>query len=224
MIFRGLTIALAALVLAGCANKFLKPEGVTEASLTSSHGILVGSFSRNPKGKTYYSQTFYFKNIKTNEIHEIKSQPEFNIFGGKTPDDFKTEESKGGVFAFVLPAGQYIFNNFRLYQASGSFQQNWRSKEDYSIPFDIHPNATNYIGEIKLDPATGKNFFGMTVLDGGIWIISDQWKRDVELLKRLRSEIPVNNVFSVVPNKKEVFTPLVVLPNEMNEYLRRKGQ
>jgi hypothetical protein len=221
MPFRIFSTLLLCLGLVACANKHLKPDGVSASSLTSTNGILVGSFARSRDGPVYYSQTFYFKNVKTGEVHQIKAQPTFNLYTGKTPDDFSTEGSAGAIFAFSIPAGPYAFHNFRLYQANGAFQQNWSSKTDYSIPFEIQPNTVNYVGEIKLDALKGRNFFGMTVPAGGVWLVSDQFDRDVEILKRTRTDIPVSNMVSVIPTKKEVFTPLVVLPGEMNEYLSR---
>ncbi len=216
MLRNALFLFITALV-SGCASNFLKPEGVSQVSLTQDNGILVGSFARNPRASSYYSQTFYFKNLQTNKLHEIKSQQSFNIFNGKTRDDFDTKTSAGGVFAFSLPAGKYVFHNFCLYQANGMFSQNWGSKQDYAIPFEVRPNTTNYVGEIKLDPMTGKNVFGMSVQAGGVWPISDQQARDIELLRKLRPEVPLTNVVSVIPNRKDVFTPLVLLPSEADQ-------
>ena len=216
MLRRTLLVFIAALT-SGCANNLLKQEGVSQASLTQQSGFLVGSFARNPDGRSYYSQTFYFKNLGTGKVHEIKSQQSFNIFTGKTRDDFDTETSSGGVFAFNLPAGHYVFHNFRLYQASGMFTQDWVSKQDYAIPFEVFSNSTNYVGEIKLDPMTGKNVFGMSVQAGGVWLISDQKARDIELLKKLRPEVPLTNVVSVIPSRKNIFTPLVLLPSEADQ-------
>jgi hypothetical protein len=215
------SVLLLCLGLAACANKLLKPDGVSGSSLTPTNGVLVGSFARSPDGPVYYSQTFYFKNAKTGEVREIKSQPTFNLYTGKTPDDFNTPGSAGAVFVFSLPAGAYTFHNFRLYQANGSFQQNWTSKEDYSIPFEIQANTVNYVGEIKLEGLKGRNFFGMAVPAGGVWLVSDQLDRDMDILKKTRADIPASNTVSIIPTRKDVFTPLVVLPGEMNEYLNR---
>ena len=221
---RNARVLLMAVLASGCANTLLKPEGVSQVSLTQSTGILIGSFARNPAARAYYSQTFYFKNVQTNKIHEIKSQQTFNIFNGKTKDDFDTETSAGGVFAFSLPAGKYVFHNFRLYQSSGMFSQDWTSKQDYAIPFEVRADATNYVGEIKLDPMTGKTIFGLPAQAGGVWLISDQEARDVELLAKLRPEIPLKNVVSVVPTRKDVFTPWVLLPAEAAHVQPRPAQ
>jgi len=215
-------LTIAVLALAGCAGQLVEPDAVSKGSLSTTSGILIGSFARNAQARPYYSQTFYFKNATTNEVQDITSQQAFNIFGGKTKDDFNSEVSSGSVFAFTLPAGKYVFHNFRLYQSSGTFSQNWTSKKDYAIPFEVHANATNYVGEIRLDPATGKNIFGMTVPAGGIWVISDQLGRDVELLKKLHPEVPVNGIVKVIPTKKEIFTPLVVLPSESAGHERKQ--
>lgn len=208
-------------ILSGCATTHLQPDGVSEKSLTATNGVLVGSFSRAPGSPSYYSQTFYFKSLATGELHQIKSQPVFNMLTGKTPDDFETSESSGAVFSFSLPAGRYSFVNFRLYNGGTGFEQNWSSKEAYSIPFEVRPNAINYVGEIRLEPIKGRNFFGMAVPAGGVWIISDQRGRDLPILKKIRPGLPQDSVVSVIPTSKEIFTPLVVLPPEFDEY--KKG-
>lgn len=215
---RTFIFAACLVLLSGCANTHLKRDAISSTSLTPTTGILIGSFARSAAARPYYSQTFYFKDTKTNEVHEIKSQPTFNLFTGKTPDDFKSKEGNGAVFVFNLPAGQYTFFNFRLYQANGVSQQNWSSKEDYSIPFVVHPNTANYVGEIRLDPLTGKNIFGMSVHAGGTWTISNQMARDVAILKQTRPEVPLENIASVIPDRKDIFTPLVVIPKELEEF------
>ena len=219
---RLLLILVTSVLFTGCASKLLRPDGVSPSSLTTENGTLVGTFARNPNERAYYSQTFYFKNIKTGEKKEIKSQQTFNIFNGKTADDFTTTTSVGGIFIFSLPAGQYTFTNFRLYQSQGYSYQNWFAKEDFSIPFEVKAGATNYVGEIRLEQMKGKNFFGMTVQAGGIWFISDQQTRDIGLIKEIRLDIPVDQVVSVVPKIKEKFTPLVVLSGEEEEYLQNQ--
>ncbi len=201
----------------GCVTNSLVPQPITEADLSETNGVLVGSFSRDPSGPKYYSQTFRFKNVSTGKEHSVSSQPSFNMFSGKTSDDFKLSNSHGGVFALSLPAGEYTFHNFRLYQSNGYFEQNWTSQEPYSIPFSIQANKVNYVGEIKLSPLTAKNVFGIKVQAGGVWIISDQKNRDFGVIATKHPEIPLNQVVSVIPERKEIFTPLVILPSEVKE-------
>ena len=205
---------LALAVLSACASKLLKPEPITGDTLGSSQGVLIGSFSRNPNAPGYYSQTFYFKNIETQEKHEIKSQQEFNIFSGKTADEFSDDTDAGATFAMKLPAGHYVLYNFSLYRPTGVGYVYHSSKADFAIPFEVHANSTNYLGELKLEGASGKNFFGMTVPAGGVWVISDKQERDVAILRTSMPQLPLERVISVIPTKKEVFTPLVVLPVE----------
>ena len=205
------------ILLTGCATNSLTPKPITSANLNETQGLFVGTFSRAPNAPKYYSQTFYFKNATTGKIFEVKSQPTFNMFTGKTPDDFNTQESNGALFVQTLPAGKYIYNNFRLYQSNGSYQQNWSSVQDYAIPFEIFPNKVNYGGEIKLVPVMGKNFFNMNVQAGGTWVISDQHERDIPLFKSKYPSITFQNYENVIPEGKEIFTPLIVLPSEQNK-------
>ncbi len=199
-------------VISGCASTIVEP--ITSSSLSETQGLLVGSISRDPRGPKYASQTFYFKNVATGEAHSIQSQPMFNMFGGQTPDDFKTSESHGALFMFSLTAGEYIFHNFELFLSNGYYESTWQSEEDYAIPFVIHPNTINYVGEIKLVPATGKNFFGMKIPAGGVWVISNEIDRDLKLMKSKHPELSGKEVMNSVPDTKVIFTPLVILPSE----------
>lgn len=205
------------LAIVGCANTALEPRNVTSASLKENQGVLIGSFARDPSGPNYFSQRFFFKNTSTGEVHELRAQPTFNVFNGKTPDDFTEATSNGAVFALTLPAGRYTFFNFRLYQSNGYFQQSFTSKSDYSIPFEIYPAKVNYIGEIKIMTTVGKNFFGRPVHAGGLWFISNQRDRDIRLLNSLHPDVPTMDVVSVIPDRKDIFTPLVVLPSELTQ-------
>lgn len=211
-----LLLGFVVLTMAGCASQLLKPDQLSKDQLTGNNGALVGSFSRNPNGPPYYSQTFMFRNVDTNKIYRIHSQQEFNIFSGKTPDEFKTENNSGSTFVFQLPAGKYILYNFSLYRPYGVAYFYYSSKTDFAIPFVVQPNKVNYLGELKLE-STGKNFLGMSMPAGGIWIISNQIERDISLIKATMPNLPLESVVSVIPKTKDIFTPLVVLPDEAKQ-------
>lgn len=206
-------IALFVVLLLGCTTNYKTPVKVSIESLNNSNGILIGSFSRDPEGPVYASQTFYFKNSTTGILHQIKSQLKPNIISSETPDDFKTSESHGGVFIFSLPAGKYSFYDFRLHQSNGPTSKTWTSKP-YSIPFEVKPNKVNYVGEIKLSPAAENNIFGMEVLAESTWVFSEQLARDLVYLTQKHPDIPYDNIVNVIPVHKDIFTPLVILPSE----------
>lgn len=211
---RILALLICLITLAGCATTALDPRNEAGGTPPERQGVLVGSFARDPSGPNFGSQWFYFRNVATGALHHIRSHPRFNLFTGKTPDDFVSERSNGGVFALTLPAGRYTFYNFRLFEPVGTGYRNWTSNEDYSIPFEVHAGRANYIGEIKIVTITGRNFFGRAVPAGGIWLVSDQRERDLVLLRKLHPTVATQDVVSVIPTSKERFTPLVVLPSE----------
>jgi hypothetical protein len=213
-----ITTLLFIFLISGCATNSLTPKPVTKANLNESRGILVGSFSRDPERADYHSQTFFFKNASTGERYTIKSQTKFNLLKGRTTDDFETEDSEGGVFVFSLPAGKYIFYDFYLFLEAGQFSKSWRPKEPFAIPFIVQPSKVNYVGEFKLSQHTGKNFFGMSVLAGGVWLVSDQNQRDISIFSEKYPDIPIENLTKTIPSQKDVFTHLVILPSEREEY------
>ena len=208
-------VALVALV--GCASGPLEPEHLPGQELEPGSGLLVGSFARDPSEHEYYSQRFYYESKTTRERFEIHSQWGFDIFGGQAKDDFKVGDSHGIVFAHELPGGAYHYTNFSIYDAGGGFyQQYWRSKEPYSIPFEIVPGKVNYAGEIRLVPRVGKNIFGITIPAGGTWEIRDRRARDIELLRARFPDLNWDSVHIVVPDRKDIPTPLVLLPSELD--------
>lgn len=199
--------------LAGCAAKMLKPEQISANDLNESNGVLIGSFSRNLVGSHNYSQRFYFKNVNANKIYDIHSQQEFNIInGGRTSDEFHDFDDFGSTFALKLPAGHYIFFNFIVAAEVSHGFETVVSKNDYAIPFDVHPDSVSYVGEIKLQSDFEKSGRGQTILAGVTWKISDQRARDIALLATSMPELPLDNVVSVIPTKEEIFTPLVSIP------------
>ena len=49
-------------------------------------------------------------------------------------------------------------------------------------------------------------------------MISDQKNRDIEIIAAKQPGIPLSDVVSIIPERKEIFTPLVILPSEVEEY------
>ncbi|MBI3777037.1 MAG: hypothetical protein HY273_16075 [Gammaproteobacteria bacterium] len=219
--FRIITLLLVLTSLYGCSTstKYLRPDGVTAQSLSPTTGILVGSISRSRNAIVNVFESFNFKNVTTGESNQIASKHNFIA----SPDDFVTNESLGAIFIFSLPAGHYSFNYFRIFQQNLIYSTIQRPTSVYSIPFEVHANTINYVGEIKLDPEAGKVFKGISEQTEYYWIISDQSNRDIELFKHLRPDIPLNSFVSVIPNTKEIFTPFVILPDEMKKYQRENS-
>ena len=55
---------------------------------------------------------------------------------------------------------------------------------------------------------------------GGGGTITDQSKRDLPILKRLKPLVPIDAVVKAIPRKKEVPTDAVILPGEMEDIQR----
>ena len=207
-------LVLAALTLAGCGLRPLSPEYVPGQGLEPGSGALVGSFSRDPREYEYYSQTFYYEGKSNKKKYKIGSLGPIPFTA--TKDDFKPDDSRGFVFAYRLPKGTYHFTDFYLAQPTGgSSYMAWRSREPYSIPFEIAPGKVNYVGEIKVIPVMGKNIFGITIPAGGFWVVSDQRVRDIELLKKKYPDLNWESVNIIVPDREDTPAPLVFLPSEL---------
>ncbi len=208
-------VFIGALLLSGCATVIqseFTQKTILENKLDSNGSVLFGSFSRNGLGMHFGNQSFFFKNVETQKEYIISSQHEFNMFAERTRDDFSDTTSKGAVYAFHLPAGKYTFHKFYLSYSKGSGHVSRWSNEPYSIPFVVKKNKINYVGEIKILPNVGKDLLGMKVLDGGVWHVSNELDRDLEIYRKKFPDLSQDSVSSVLPEDYEVYTNLIVLP------------
>ena len=211
-------ILMTLFLIASCAiYRYQGPKRVTSADLNSTHGILMGTFSRDSKQSNYMSQAFYFKNVKTDKHYEVKSSVSWGFLTNEMKDDFNTPDSHGDLFTFSLPAGDYVLFNFNLFNSNGYFHQSWGSKKDFAIPFTVEANKVNYLGEIQLMAFLGENLLGIKVPNGGIWVIRDKSERDLALAEKKLTKVPLDYVNNVVPQRKDIFTPLVLLPSELKQ-------
>ncbi|MDF1821548.1 MAG: hypothetical protein P1U64_08245 [Alcanivoracaceae bacterium] len=206
-----LAFSVLSLQLAGCASAPLVPDVLPEDVPNAETGYIAGSFSREYNAVHYYSNNFLFRNIASEETYRLESNPPAggDLFSGYR-DDFSSYDYKGAAFLIPLPVGEYEFYNFFLNGGANHFS----AREDYSIPFEVLPNAITYLGEVKLVPQRARNTFGIFIPWGGIWVLSDKQERDMQLLLEKFPELDAGAFVKRIPDEERIEAPLVFLPSE----------
>lgn len=203
-------VSIALIFLAGCNSMPTSQDNLPSTQLQENEGMVFGTFSRNHRQFEYHSQYFYFKNTNTQKEYMIKSRSE-NFMIGKAPVDIESPKSKGVMFTFNLPAGDYHFYNFRLYHSTGMYHADFFSKEDYSIPFKVLPHKATYVGDIKLIPLLAKNFLGLPIPKGGRWEIRNEKVRDISKFVDKFPNVDWSGNTSAIPYKPLKPSNLVTL-------------
>ncbi|MGE0386286.1 MAG: hypothetical protein AB7Q97_16285 [Gammaproteobacteria bacterium] len=179
--------------LAGCtASGPARVKNVDAIASGSGSGLIVGSFSRAPRGPKYSYYSFYYREVGTERAKGSlrASRSQVGLGEEEFKDDFREIDAEGAIFSIELAPGSYEFFQYELYVGNGYFSSTWRSKKDFSIRFDVTPGGIIYIGEILLEPVTGRNLFGLEVPDGGTWSLRNKAERDLPLLLDLYPSLP----------------------------------
>jgi hypothetical protein len=166
-------------------------------------GYLAIGIARDTGWPSYSDQILYFRNSSSGEKQEIKLQIQSSLFHQKSPEEFSTSDCVGTIFVVPLSVGKYEIYNYRLMKAAGTTQLTWKAKEDYSIPFDIDADAVSYLGEFCLQARRGKNILGLPALDGGVWKVTDQSIRDLDIINKKLPELVGKSVINAVPKSRE---------------------
>lgn len=192
--------AVALLALSGCALNGYVPRDYTGKDA----GHLIFGFGAGP-GTSYSSYTLYFRNKATGAVG-TQMYLQQTLFTAPSRD-FDDSGENGLVAIQRIPAGEYEIYNFNAYLNGGLMQSNFKSREDFSIPFTISPGKATYIGDFTANKITGKNLFGMTVSGGVYFVLSDKQSRDIPIAKR---KVPDLGTIEVsVPDAAAVKNPLI---------------
>lgn len=163
--------------LCGCSTigPYELSESRPRASFPSEYGIVSGVFTTPERWR--YSRDVFLRNTETRAEYRISQSFAFAAGNYVSPD------RKGVVFALALPPGEYEFFNYQIFSTNAIYENRWFSKEDFSLAFEVEPASVTYIGDIRFVPNVGKNAIGMTVAEGGYFIIADESETDLPQLQ-----------------------------------------
>ena len=200
-----LCLVLSLLAIAGCQTLGYKqmldpaqaPDYVPGVSDEPDTGYLVGSFTiaqgtptrtieffHGEDGFRYSNYRFIFRPTGATAATEKRSGfvgRGSAFWETRSGDDYKGEGTSGHVYVIPLRAGTYEFHRFEVY--AGGSQTTWRSRKDFSLPFEIQAGRALYIGELVALHTFGKNMLGMTIPTGADFYARFPSDRDITLLQ-----------------------------------------
>ncbi len=130
-----------------------------------------------------------------------------NFLDDRKPD-FDDGTKVGIVDVIRLPPGDYELYNFRLvsrdfYVGYRKARREFKSKQDFSLPFTIRPGAGTYIGEFL---AVGIKAQDKTPA-GAYFLLSNMADRDLPIAKRKQAAL--SEVAAAVPDLRSFGNPLI---------------
>lgn len=210
---KGILVVLCVVFFSGCATNKLVHK-IKSHDLDYDTGVLVGSISKADNLGDYLQYGFWLEKTDHGYSRFIEVDNELSLFNRRLDPDFSTEVDGGRVFALPFPAGEYQLTDFRMRKLMGNRIQTLTPRNDFSIPLTIQPGKYNYLGEmkmVKISVPSGEYRNNYTV-----WLISDQQSRDLGLLKEGYPKVGVDSAVSIIPDKEDVPTPLVIIPAELD--------
>lgn len=128
-----------------------------------------------------------------------------NLFAPRPPDYENAKES-GVVIVDSLPPGRYEVFDYSIYQNTGTMERTYSSREPFSIPFEVKPGVTTYLGNYRAKAITGKNVFGITVDGGANFLVSDSSERDLGIAHS-RGVSKEDQVLNMTPSASAIGNP-----------------
>lgn len=185
-----LSILILSVILTGCAAVNVNKDYKLDKS--KNVGLVLGSVSQNWDGFNGNAYTvYYFNKVGSKDSKMLETKTE-SVFGRKAGHLYGTS---GRIFLLELPEGEYNFNHWSINNGSGAYISPKKSLK--LLSFTVKRGEINYIGNLHIHYATGKNIFGFTIIGGGLVSVKAQYDRDT---KSFKNRYP--NLANEVVNKK----------------------
>lgn len=163
------------------------------------YGLIIGSLSRANADAIYDIWSISLRS-KT-----AKPPQDINILGKASTIapfvaydfDYKEKEYSGNLFAYVVPAGEYEFYNYRLFQNRASFYRNWYPEKEFSMPIVVKGGAINYIGEYSATKEYN-------------WEVTNHNARDIALFKVKYPNLDWSKLVMALPHKSNEISVLII--------------
>lgn len=177
------------LLLSACSSM---PTGYTGKDV----GYLVVGMGKSESAPYQAIGIFYEEASKPGILHEIRSPPEFmwSKYGGPSPDYSDAFES-GAVYIHQMKPGRY-----HLYQVwvTSNGGVHWYGKTSFKYNFTIEAGKTIYLGNFRAKVNPNEDLTRKYKYEP-IFIVSDRRKTEMEIAKKKKPAIDLNNVIYQVP-------------------------
>ncbi len=200
---------LAALMLSACGSI---PDVRNEYQGPDAGRIAIGIGAAANTHYSSYSLTFRKVGDKGSEPKRFAyfQQNEFSA----QKRDYDNPVENGVVQSFRLPPGDYEIFNFDIFLNGGTVQKNFGSSNEFSIPFKVRPNETTYLGNYQANQIMGKNFFGMPLAAGAVFVVTNREKIDIKLAKKRLPDASFGPISNATPTVQSIANPFFVDQSE----------
>jgi hypothetical protein len=100
-----------------------------------------------------------------------------------TPVDFAEPIGKGTLFVARLPPGEYEVVSVTIANAPfGGWGAHVYSYDAGGVPFHVEPGKATYLGQFLSHLEMGRDRYGIPVVTGAYFVVSDRLQRDLALL------------------------------------------
>lgn len=169
-------------------------------------GYAIVSVSRDREIKLMTDLALIFRDPSTEDEGRFRIYiPDLS----KDTFDVRNEKYEGFVTILRLPPGKYEIYNFEVSIASPLGSTRFSSREDFSIPFEVQSGRAVYIGSYDSTPTYGKSIFGVDVVAGTYWILSDRHERDLAVAKAREPALGQMAIDLAVPDPRRLNIPLI---------------
>jgi hypothetical protein len=177
-------VLITVFVLSGCGRYTTLQTGVEKVDLNNTGVVIVSAEETKESIFSYY--TFFFFDNKSNNEGGTLDTTKKNDFKGNS-------DSRGGVFVFSLPKGSYEFNDWLVYNGVAEF----KPRNPKKAVFNVEPGTITYLGNLNMNLVEDENFFGMSMVFGGIPEVRNMFDRDIPIAE---ANYPFLNTMEVSKN------------------------
>lgn len=212
--FNRLTIVFA-LLLAGCATVDHFP---TDYAGPDAGKVLLGIGATT--GTSYSSYSLLFRKRGSSANGEKSAVGRFTYFQTnmfyKQVADYQSPTESGVVLVQSLPPGEYEIYNFDIFFNGGTVQNNYGSKVDFSIPFSVKPGQSTYLGNYQANKLTGKNFIGLSLPAGAVFVVTDRLKAELAIAET-KTKSQLDTAQNATPQPNQIGNPFFASPQQAGD-------
>lgn len=179
MSHKSIFICLLAIFLTACAVSNVDRDFSLENN--PDEGIVIVSVSFDRAGSRNFQAMFYLdEGIPGAPVppRRLEALPEYATI--RMGSQFK--DSYGQVLAISLPAGRHTISSWRLVRNAGYILS--PSAKMAPLEFHVAAGKGQYIGNLHLNLAEGKNILGLTVVADASPEIRDRQDQDLPIIKK----------------------------------------
>ena len=211
--FRRLAIILTAL-LVGCATVERVP---TDYAGPDAGKVVLGIGAAT--GTSYSSYSLLFRK-RSSPGGEKAAAGRFTYFQTNTvykqAADYQSSAEDGVVLVHSLPPGEYEIYNFDIHFNGGTVQNHYGSRTEFSIPFSVKPGQATYLGNYQANGLTGKNFVGLSLPAGAVFLVTDRLKSELPIAE-VKTKAQLGTAQDATPRPSQIGNPFFVSPQRASD-------